>query len=70
MNGLRRLFGDPLNAALSLGVLAAAAALLPALVRWGLLEAVFQPDTAACEAASAGLAAAIPGSNTARIRRK
>lgn len=51
MNGLRRLFGDPLNAALSLGVLAAAAALLPALVRWGLLEAVFQPDTAACEAA-------------------
>lgn len=47
---LRRLFGDPLNAMLSLGVLAAALVCLPPLVRWGLVNAVLQPDPAACEA--------------------
>ena len=49
MNGLRRLFGDPLNAALSLGVLAAVA-LVPACrsSAGGAERPVFQPDTAAC----------------------
>ena len=48
---LRQLFGDPLNAMLSLGVLAVALVCLPPLIRWGLVNAVFQPDPAACEAA-------------------
>jgi general L-amino acid transport system permease protein len=47
---LRQLFGDPLNAMLSLGVLAVALVCLPPLIRWGLVNAVFQPDPAACEA--------------------
>lgn len=44
------LFGDPLNALLSLGVLALLAWSLPALLRWAVLEAQFSPDVNACEA--------------------
>jgi len=46
----RRLFGDPLNATLTLLVLAAVALWLPPFVRWALLNAQFAPDVAACEA--------------------
>lgn len=51
MIALRRaLFGDPLNAALSLLILAVLALTLPPLVDWALLKARFAPDVAACEA--------------------
>lgn len=46
----RRLFGDPLNAALTLLVVATLAAGLPPLLRWAVLDAQFAPDAAACTA--------------------
>lgn len=46
----RTLFGDALNTALSLLVLAAAVLALPPLLDWAVLKARFAPDVAACEA--------------------
>ncbi|MCK6393779.1 amino acid ABC transporter permease [Zoogloea sp.] len=46
----RALFGDPLNAALSLLTLTALALALPPLVDWALIKARFIPDVTACEA--------------------
>ena len=46
------LFNSPLNSVLSLLILAALAWLVPKLVSWALLDAVFRPDPAACRAAS------------------
>lgn len=50
---LRPWFGTPLNAALSLILLAAVAVALPRLLRWAVLDAAFLPATpASCAAAS------------------
>lgn len=46
----RTVFGDPLNTALTLFILAALALTLPPLLRWALLAARFAPDAAACDA--------------------
>jgi general L-amino acid transport system permease protein len=47
---VRQACGDPANALLSLAILATAAVLLPALLRWALLDASFAADAAACAA--------------------
>ena len=46
----RRFFGDALNGALTLLLIAAAILWLPPLFRWAVLNARFAPDVAACEA--------------------
>ena len=45
----RRFFGDGLNTALTLLVLAALALCLPPLLNWAVINARFAPDAAACE---------------------
>lgn len=50
----RRFFGDPLNALLSLAVLAAALLWLPPLLRWAVTNARLAPDAAACTALEHG----------------
>jgi len=44
----RRFFGDALNGALTLLLIAAAILWLPPLFRWAVLNARFAPDVAAC----------------------
>lgn len=50
VNLRRRFFGDGLNTALTLVVLAAIALCLPPLLNWAVINARFAPDAAACEA--------------------
>ena len=47
----RNFFGGPLNTALTLGVLALLVLAVPPLLNWGVVNAVFAPDNAACRAA-------------------
>ena len=46
------LFNSPLNSVLSVLILAVLAWLVPKLVAWALIDAVFRPDSAACRAAT------------------
>ena len=46
----RNFFNGPLNTAMTLAVLAVLALLLPSLLSWGVLHAVFASDNAACRA--------------------
>jgi general L-amino acid transport system permease protein len=48
----RRLFDGPLNTLLTLALVAALALVLPPLLSWGVVHAVFGADNAACRAAS------------------
>jgi len=48
----RRLFDGPLNTLLTLALVAALALVLPPLLTWGVVHAVFGADNAACRAAS------------------
>ncbi|HQR53492.1 MAG TPA: amino acid ABC transporter permease [Burkholderiales bacterium] len=47
----RNLFGDWRNTAATMALIGLALCVLPGIVRWALLDAVFAPDAAACQAA-------------------
>ena len=64
----RSLFGDPLNAGLSLLILAAAIAWLPPLLRWAVLDARAAVGAASAAAASAAMASSAAGSSASRRR--